>query len=421
MDIPAKFGYRPEIDGLRAVAVLSVLAFHYGAPIRGGFSGVDVFFVISGFLITQILVADIAAGTFSVLGFYDRRMRRILPAVLVMLAASLVAGALLLFPGDYTALASSSASAAFGASNFFFLYNTGYFDQVAELMPLLHTWSLAVEEQFYLVWPLLLFALVAGRARSSVAAIIAAGVAVCYVGSILYFQFDPKGAFYLPLPRSWELGLGALLVFLPPLSRLASETATAVGLALIGFGFLAISPIYFPGASAIYPCLGAALVIWPATENTNAGRRLGLLAPIGLISYSLYLWHWPIWVFYRSYINNGTPGVVGAIVLTIASIIIATLSYRYVEQPFRRRRWPAMRTVSIGFAMHRGDLCCVDICPARRRVAAASAGRSAGNAQPGRDVGVALQGRVDHGGSGCLLCLRNSLGEREAEDGDLGR
>ncbi len=277
-------------------------------------------------------------------------MRRILPAVLVMLAVSLVAGALLLFPGDYTALANSSASAAFGASNFFFLYNTGYFDQVAELMPLLHTWSLAVEEQFYLVWPLLLFALVAGRARGSVAAILAAGVVACYVGSIVYFRFDPKGAFYLPLPRSWELALGALLVFLPPLPRQASETATVVGLALIGFGFVAISPIHFPGASALYPCLGAALVIWPATENANARRRLGLLAPIGLISYSLYLWHWPIWVFYRSFINNGTPGAVGAIVLTIVSIIIATLSYRYVEQPFRKRRWPAMRTVSVGFA-----------------------------------------------------------------------
>lgn len=349
METPVKLGYRPEIDGLRAVAVLSVLAFHFGAPLRGGFTGVDVFFVISGFLITQILVAEIAAGSFSVLGFYDRRMRRILPAVLVMLAVTLVAGAWLLFPGDYTALASSSASAAFGASNFFFLYNTGYFDQVAELMPLLHTWSLAVEEQFYLVWPLLLFALVAGRTRDSVAVILAAGVAACYVASIVYFRFDPKGAFYLPLPRSWELGLGALLVFLPPLPRRASETATVVGLALIGFGFVAISPTHFPGASALYPCLGAALVIWPSTEPTNAGRRLGVLAPIGLISYSLYLWHWPIWVFYRTYINNGTPGAVAAIVLTIASIMIATLSYRYVEQPFRKRRWPAMRTVSIGF------------------------------------------------------------------------
>ena len=350
MDNPVRLGYRPEIDGLRAVAVLSVLAFHYGAPIRGGFSGVDVFFVISGFLITQILATEIAAGTFSVLGFYDRRMRRILPAVLVMLAASLIAGALLLFPGDYTALASSSASAALGASNFFFLYNTGYFDQVAELMPLLHTWSLAVEEQFYLVWPLLLFALVAGRARGSVAAILAAGVAACYVASIVYFRFDPKGAFYLPLPRAWELALGALLVFLPPLPRQASETATVVGLALIGFGFVAISPMSFPGASALYPCLGAALVIWPATDNSVARRRLGLLAPIGLISYSLYLWHWPIWVFYRFYINSSTPGAVGAIVLTIASIMIATLSYRYVERPFRSRRWPAIRTVAIGVA-----------------------------------------------------------------------
>lgn len=131
MGLPTKLGYRPEIDGLRAVAVLSVLAFHYGLPVRGGFTGVDVFFVISGFLITQILAAEITAGTFSILGFYDRRMRRILPALLVMLAATLVAGAFVLLPGDYSAAATSDAFAAFGASNFFFLYNTGYFDQLA--------------------------------------------------------------------------------------------------------------------------------------------------------------------------------------------------------------------------------------------------------------------------------------------------
>ena len=350
MGLATKLGYRPEIDGLRAIAVLSVLAFHYGAPIRGGFTGVDVFFVISGFLITQILAAEIVAGKFSVLGFYDRRMRRILPALLVMLAAALAAGGLLLFPGDYAALATSGAYASFGASNFFFLYNTGYFDQVAELMPLLHTWSLAVEEQFYLIWPVLLFALVAGRSRGFIAAILAAGVAVCCVGSIVYFQFDPKAAFYLPLPRAWELGLGALLAFLPPLPRLAGEIATTAGLALIGFGFVVISPLNFPSASALYPCVGAALVLWPTAENTNASRVLGLLAPIGLISYSLYLWHWPVWVFYRFYINNGTPSTRGAIVLTIASIIVATLSYRYVEQPFRKRRWTAARTVAIGFA-----------------------------------------------------------------------
>jgi peptidoglycan/LPS O-acetylase OafA/YrhL len=350
MGLAIKLGYRPEIDGLRAVAVLSVVAFHYGAPIRGGFTGVDVFFVISGFLITQILSAEIVSGTFSVLGFYDRRMRRILPALLVMLAATLLAGALLLFPGDYTALATSGAYASLGASNFFFLYNTGYFDQVAELMPLLHTWSLAVEEQFYLIWPVLLFALVAGRSRTVIAAILGTGVLACCIGSIVYFRFDPKAAFYLPLPRAWELGLGALLAFLPPLSYRAGEIATTAGLALIGFGFFKISPQNFPGAAALYPCVGAALVLWPNAEKTPVSRTLGLLAPIGLISYSLYLWHWPIWVFYRFYINNGTPGALRAMMLVIVSIAVATLSYRYVEQPFRKRRWPAARTVSIGFA-----------------------------------------------------------------------
>ena len=152
---PPQKGYRPDIDGLRAISVLSVLAYHYRAPfpyfpLPGGFAGVDVFFVISGFLITGILTTDIAAGRFSIVGFYDRRIRRILPALLVMLAATLLTGKFLLMPGDYQALANSTAAAAFGVANIFFLNHTGYFDQAADLMPQLHTWSLAVEEQFTL-------------------------------------------------------------------------------------------------------------------------------------------------------------------------------------------------------------------------------------------------------------------------------
>jgi peptidoglycan/LPS O-acetylase OafA/YrhL len=159
--------YRPDIDGLRAIAVMSVLAFHYGAPLPGGFTGVDVFFVISGFLITSKLNDDIKAGEFSILGFYDRRIRRILPALLVMLGATLLAGYVLLMPGEYESLAASVAMAAFGVSNFYFLTHTGYFDQTADLVPLLHTWSLAVEEQFYLVWPIALFAIVKARRGTS--------------------------------------------------------------------------------------------------------------------------------------------------------------------------------------------------------------------------------------------------------------
>ena len=350
MRLPTTLGYRPEIDGLRAIAVLSVLAFHYGAPVPGGFTGVDVFFVISGFLITRILAADIAADRFSVLGFYDRRVRRILPALLAMLAASLIAGAFLLQPGDYVDLAASGGYAAVGVSNFFFLYNTGYFDQVVELIPLLHTWSLAVEEQFYLAWPLMLVVLAAGRSRAAVAVTIGAIVAICCAGSIAYFYFDPKAAFYLPLLRAWELGLGALLVFVPPLSRGAGALAICSGLALIGAGFAVVSPDRFPGAAALYPCVGAALVIWPRAQGTTADRVLGTLAPIGLISYSLYLWHWPLWVFFRIYINNAVPTAAQASVLAAVSMLLAAASYRYIEQPFRRPRWTAPRTVAVGLA-----------------------------------------------------------------------
>lgn len=347
----ARTAYRPDIDGLRAVAVLSVLAYHYSAPfpwplLPGGFTGVDVFFVISGFLITSKLRDDIAAGEFSILGFYDRRIRRILPALIVMLAVTLFAGKFLLMPGDYKALATSTATAAFGASNFFFLANTGYFDQSADLMPLLHTWSLAVEEQFYVVWPLLLF--VIARSRKRVDIVLGAIVILGFAASLVWFDADPKGAFFLAAPREWELAIGALLVFLPPLPRLLGEAAAALGLALIGAGFLLVSAASFPGAAALYPCIGAALVIWPRRVPTKAAALLGFLSPVGLISYSLYLWHWPVWVLFRVYINNGTPRIREAMALAAASVALATLSYFFVEKPFRKRRWRPAQSVQAG-------------------------------------------------------------------------
>jgi peptidoglycan/LPS O-acetylase OafA/YrhL len=349
MELTARPGYRADIDGLRAIAVLSVLAFHFGAPIRGGYTGVDIFFVISGFLITQVLAAEISSGKFSILSFYDRRMRRILPALLTMLVVVLLAGRLMLSPGDYVALARSTAAAGFGVSNIFFYGHTGYFDQAADLMPLLHTWSLAVEEQFYVVWPLLLVLVAASGSRMAIAATLGALVLIACAGSIAYFQFEPKAAFYMALPRAWELALGALLVFLPALSRSFGEILAVPGLILIGIGF-SISPGKFPGQFALYPCIGAALLIWPRQQTTISSRLLGWLAPVGLISYSLYLWHWPVWVYFRIYINNGHPAAGEAIALAAVSIILAILSYRFVEQPFRTRRWSAPRTVSTGLA-----------------------------------------------------------------------
>src|SRR5262249_26304592 len=150
--------------------------------------------------------------------------------------------------------------------------------------------------------------------------------------------------------RAWELALGALLVFVPPMAGRVREMAIWVGLALIGVGFAVVSPADFPGASALYPCVGAALVVWPRAPTTTADRVLGSLAPIGLISYSLYLWHWPIWVFFRVYRNNSIPTPTQAIMLAAVSIVVAALSYRYIEQPFRRPWSTAPRTVAIGLA-----------------------------------------------------------------------
>jgi peptidoglycan/LPS O-acetylase OafA/YrhL len=342
--------YRSDIDGLRAIAVLSVMTFHYGAPfpwplLPGGFTGVDVFFVISGFVITLKLSGEIALDQFSILNFYDRRVKRILPALLVMLCVTLLAGRFFLMPGDYQSLATSAAAATFGVSNFFFLFYTGYFDQSAELQPLLHTWSLAVEEQFYLVWPLLLFIVV--KTRINIAAIIGAMVIIGFGASVVWRDTDPKGAFYMAAPRAWELAIGALLVFLPPLPRGLSTAATIAGLALIVTGFFTISAASFPGLRALYPCVGAALIIWPKA-NSKPAAWLGKLKPIGLISYSLYLWHWPVWVLFHIYINNGPPRIREAAALAAVSILLATLSYFYVEQPFRQRRSTPSQPLKMG-------------------------------------------------------------------------
>jgi peptidoglycan/LPS O-acetylase OafA/YrhL len=348
--------YRSDIDGLRAIAVLSVLAYHYGLTlpgwlqIPGGFTGVDVFFVISGFLITSILQSEIAAGQFSVLGFYTRRIRRIVPALLVMLGAVLLAGKFLLMPGDYSALAGSADYATFGLSNFFFLGHTGYFDQSAGLLPLLHTWSLAVEEQFYVVWPIALFALLRGRSRNELAVIVGFIVVVAggFIESLIWFDQDPKAAFFLATPRAWELALGAALVFLQPLSRVRGEVATVFGLTLIGAGFWTTTAASFPGFKALYPCVGAALIIWPRRAATMSGKWLSYLSPIGLISYSLYLWHWPVWVLFRVYINGGMPRIRETLALALLSLAIATLSYFFVERPLRKPRWRPVLQVALG-------------------------------------------------------------------------
>ena len=332
--------YRADVDGLRGIAVLLVLLFHVGLqPLGGGFIGVDVFFVISGYLITNIIYKDIFNNTFSFSKFYERRARRILPALITVVLTTCVGGYYLLYPEAYRVLGQSAVAALLAISNWFFLHNTAYFDAPAQTQALLHTWSLGVEEQFYLVWPALLLTAskFCGKSRRAWIALLAVIALASFAGSLWKVAYNPKVAFYMPYTRAWELAIGGLLCFLRPLRSRAMQVFPPLGLAAIGWSATTLSGEQpFPGFNALAPTIGAALVIYP--RHTQAGRLLGWLAPLGRISYSLYLWHWPIIVFWRTY-NNGEPvGLNAACLIIAASIGLSVLSWRYIEQPARRIR-----------------------------------------------------------------------------------
>ncbi len=359
-DVKLAIGSRKEIDGLRAVSVLAVIAGHFAIPgAAGGFTGVDVFFVISGYLITGILIDAMDAGTFSLVKFYDRRIRRILPALLVVIAATLVAGFVFLMPGDYARAAESSLWAAFFAPNIYFEDRTGYFDPTSALTPLLHLWSLGVEEQFYLVWPLLLLA--APKLRAQRGALIAATIALT-LASFALSEFllydDPKAAFYLAPPRAWELGIGAVIALLPRdhgafQSRILSEFAPALGLACILYGMWRLNPdALFPGHNALLPVIGAALIVAPWNARGLVFKTLSLppFVFVGLISYSLYLCHWPILVMYRHYASLTEVAPHVSALLIALTFVAATLTWVFVEQPIRRAKPPAWVTFSAGAA-----------------------------------------------------------------------
>lgn len=338
------YRYRPEIDGLRALAVLPVVFFHAHVPgFGGGFVGVDVFFVISGFLITSILVRDLDQQQFSIAKFYERRIRRILPALTVMALATTIAAFVLLTPRELIQFARSLSATALFYSNFFFATQTGYFDGPATSRPLLHTWSLGVEEQFYIVWPLLLLLAYKARLnRKTLGALILAFAA----GSLIVAQFGLTGArsaryFYLPQARAWELLLGALLAIriVPPLrSQLLRDTLGLLGIALVIFSvimFSAATP--FPSFWTLIPCLGSLLFIYVCDSGDNVSARILSFSPlvfIGLISYSLYLWHWPLFVYLNILFQESISVYISAGAIA-ASFLLATLSYYIVERPFR--------------------------------------------------------------------------------------
>lgn len=345
--------FRADIEGLRAISIISVLGYHYGVPwLRGGFTGVDVFFVISGYLITNILVDDIGQRKLSLLGFYDRRVRRILPAMLTVTVATLAAGYFILLPSDYELAARQAAYSSAGIANIYFWLNTGYFDRQADLLPFLHMWSLAVEEQFYVVWPPLLFVITRlVRSRPRRVTVISVLIAASFIANVLEVRVDPKTAFFLPHTRAWELGLGAVVVFLPSVrSRYLSEAMAAIGLILIAVGINRISDqTPFPGVAALLPCVGAALLIYPKVATVSTAVLV--VAPmqfLGKLSYSLYLWHWPLLVLFRHYANGDVPTPVELAALAVVSVVLSFLSFEFIEAPLRKRRIRRAATVVAG-------------------------------------------------------------------------
>jgi peptidoglycan/LPS O-acetylase OafA/YrhL len=337
--------YRSDIDGLRCLAVVPVVLFHAnvsGAP--GGFVGVDVFFVISGFLITTIIHRELTEGRFSLIGFYERRVRRILPALFAVTSAVLVAGWFTMTPADYDQLGQSILAALLFVSNGWFWQNSGgYTDGATSYLPMLHTWSLAVEEQFYIFFPLLLLLVfrLGGRFVRPALLVLTAGSLLLAIWATPRM---PDASFYLLPTRAWELGLGALLaVGLIPTHapRALREVAGVLGLAgvLLPVVFYNVH-MEFPGLAAMPPVIGAALVIWAGTAGPVAASRLLSLRPfviVGLISYSLYLWHWPINAFARYRLATIELDLAWQVSTIFLSLILAWVSWRIVERPFRIR------------------------------------------------------------------------------------
>lgn len=336
--------YRPEIDGLRAVAVIPVILFHAGFEwISGGFVGVDVFFVVSGYLITGIIYGEIKSGKFSIIKFYERRARRILPALFFVSITCLVFAWFWMLPTEFKKLSESLVAVNLFVSNIYFWQSIDYFTGPAEMQPFLHTWSLAVEEQFYLFFPL--FMLLAARFREFLLlSIIVMGGVVSLLLAEYASSNHPTANFYLLPTRAWELMAGAVIAIYTHdrsvvFSSLSRNIGSAAGLLLIVYAVLFFDDATpFPGIWAVIPVLGTSLVILFSGDKDFVGRLLKWrpVVGIGLISYSAYLWHQPVFVFAKE--RSFDPlSITELLLLSILSIVMAGFSWRYVEQPFRHR------------------------------------------------------------------------------------
>lgn len=347
-------GYRPEVDGLRAVAVVPVMLYHAGVPgFSGGFVGVDVFFVISGYLITAILLKDIRAGEFSLLEFYERRARRILPALFTVLLATFALGIIFMIPSQLYDLSRATIATIFFVSNIMFWRDTDYFAPAAEENPLLHMWSLSVEEQFYIIFPI--FLLVASRMKGrflllSTIAVVIASLVAAQVASAT----NPVANFFLLPTRAWELGIGALCA----LHLADRDVMSRNWLATLGLAGILVAIVFFdettpfPSVYALLPVVGSALIILYSGLATVTYKVLSMkpFVGIGLVSYSAYLWHQPLLAFARIHDVTSSPPLSLMLGLLLVSLGLAYLSWRYVEQPFRSARG-LVKTRNIVFAL----------------------------------------------------------------------
>lgn len=336
--------YRPDIDGLRALAVLAVVTFH-GFPeiLAGGFVGVDVFFVISGFLISGIILDETRVGTFSLQRFYARRVRRIFPALLLVLVVNLMAGWWLLLPVDLVRLGKQLAASAAFVSNFYLWFQSGYFSPDARTFPLLHLWSLGVEEQFYIVWPLIII----GLRRSpnwTISAIVLIAISSFCLNIALIDNHEAD--FYSPVTRAWELMLGASLAWLRrrdglvlPSKRSADITTIAGLILIVGSTFFFDQQSSYPGWLALVPTIGTSLILWSGASSGVASSILSarVLVFVGLISYPLYLWHWPLLVFSEAFKFAPLTPLERGLAIAV-SFILAWLTYELVESRFRAGR-----------------------------------------------------------------------------------
>ena len=350
--------YRADIDGLRAISALAIVFFHLGfAGFSGGFVGVDIFFVISGYLIVPKLAENLQAGTFTLAKFYENRIRRILPALLLVLLFTTVVGFFILGPREYSEYAASSLAVLGFGANIFFNDRSDYFADAAHQKPFLHAWSLGIEEQFYIIIPCLLLLLWSVR-RQSPGKVIVWVTLVSFFYNVVFIRINETHTFYMPMSRFWELGLGGLLGLYSAQFKLQSRFALPVGVLGLAFLFVAIFSIddtlAYPGVAALLPVLGAALLIYAGQARDNElSKLLGCwpLRYIGRLSYSLYLIHWPLIVFVRLYLSRPLE-LFEQLLILVFSFIWAAVSWHFIEKKILNKQAVTYKTVlrGTGFA-----------------------------------------------------------------------